>query len=319
MTGSRLGPPLKNAYLFIGEEVFLIEEELSHARNLLGDGASMNSSSWQAPEVYRIDEVIGLCNTMPFLSDRRLVVVRNAHKLPAADQEKINGYLGDPCPSTTLILTMESVKDKDEAKVTKWLTSPHETVHFNALKGRDAIEWIAGRAQALGKTIDRVAANRLAEATAGNVWFMASEIDKLSLYTSDNPAISLKDVEELVMRSLEPPVFSFLDSLFDRRKDVITKLCELEWTGMTELEIISRIEKNITQHYQVLVENKKNLPGLSAYGEKKISGRRSLWSASQLVELLGEIRKVEHGIKSGKSLHPYAEMHDAILSVLSPA
>ena len=319
MTGSRLRPPLKNAYLFIGEEVFLIEEELSHARNLLGDGASMNSSSWQAPEVYRIDEVIGLCNTMPFLSDRRLVVVRNAHKLPAADQEKINGYLGDPCPSTTLILTMESVKDKDEAKVTKWLTSPHETVHFNALKGRDAVEWIAGRAKALGKTIDRDAAIRLAEATAGNVWFMASEIDKLSLYTSDKPAISLKDVEELVMRSLEPPVFSFLDSLFDRRKDVITKLCELEWTGMTELEIISRIEKNITQHYQVLVENKKNLPGLSAYGEKKISGRRSLWNASQLVELLGEVRKVEHGIKSGKSLHPYAEMHDAILSVLSPA
>ncbi|HNY66335.1 MAG TPA: DNA polymerase III subunit delta [Deltaproteobacteria bacterium] len=316
MKVSRLKDPLKSAYLFVGEEVFLIEEELQAARSLLGDGASMNSSSFQAQEAHRMDEIIGLCNTMPFLADRRLVVVRNAHKLPAGDVERLKGYLADPCPSTTLILTLEGVKD--EKKFLKGLP-PLEVVRFDALKGKDTIDWIVSRARACGKGIDRAAASLLADATAGNAWFIASEIEKLSLYVGDRPAIDSKDVEHLVMRSLEPPVFAFLDSLFDRKKDVAIRLCELEWSGMTELEVISRIEKNITQHYQVLVENRKNLQGLSPYVEKKILGRRSLWNAQQLSALLGEIRKVEHGIKSGRSLHPYAAVHEAIMGVMFPA
>jgi DNA polymerase III subunit delta len=317
MKTSRLQSPLKNAYLFMGEEIFLLEEELAHARTLLQDGAAMNSSSHQASEIHRIEDIIGICNTMPFLSDQRLVVIRNVHKLPAGDGEKVKAYLADPCPSTTLILTVEGVKD--EKKFTKGLAHPIEMVRFDALKGKDVIDWITGRAKSFGKSIDRDAAYLLADATGGNVWFMASEIEKLSLFTKERPAISIKDVEGLVMRSLEPPVFAFLDSLFDRKKDVIIRLCELEWSGMTELEVISRIEKNITQHYQILAENKKSLPGMSPYVEKKISGRRSLWSASQLRELLGKIRNVEHGIKSGRSLHPYAAVHEAIMGVMFPA
>jgi DNA polymerase III subunit delta len=317
MKSLRIAPPLKAAYLFVGEEIFLIEEELAHTRALLEDGAAMNSSSYQAQEIHRIEEVVSLCNTMPFLSDRRLVVIRNVHKLTAGDSQKIRDYLSDPCPATTLILTMEG--QKDEKRFTKGLTSPIETVRFDALKGRDIIDWILDRAQSFGKKIDRDAASLLSDATGGNVWFMASEIEKLGLYTKDRPVISIKDVESLVMRSLEPPVFAFLDSLFDRKKDVIIRLCELEWSGMTELEVISRIERNITQHYQVLVENRKNLPGMNPYVEKKISGRRSLWNGAQLVTLLEDIRKVEHGIKSGRTMHPYAAVHEAILGAMFPA
>lgn len=314
---SRLTRPLKNAYLFVGEEIFLLEEELSRARSLLEDGAAMNSSSYQYSEIQRIEDVISLLNTMPFLSDQRLVVIRNAHKLSSSDQEKLRSYLSDPCSSTILILTIEGARD--EKKFTKGLAHPIEIVRFDALKGRDVVDWIVGRAKMFRKSFERDAAQLLAEATGGNVWFMASEIEKLSLYTKDRPSISLKDVESLVMRSLEPPVFAFLDSLFGRKKDVVIRLCELEWSGMAELEVISRIEKNITQHYQVIVENRKSLPGMSPYTEKKISGRRSLWNASQLVELLEKIRKVEHGIKSGRSQHPYVAVHEAITGVLFPA
>jgi DNA polymerase III subunit delta len=317
MTTPRLTRPLKNAYLFAGEEIFLIEEALTQARSLLEDGAAMNILSYQSSEIHRIEDIISIMNTMPFLSDQRLVVIRNAHKLSAGDLEKIRAYLADPCPATVLILTVEG--SKDDRKITKELKSPLEILRFDALKGREVVDWITGRAKMNKKGIDRDAAFLLAEVTGGNVWFIASEIEKLSLYVKDRPSISIKDVESLVMRSLEPPVFAFLDSLFDRKKDVVIRLCELEWSGMTELEVISRIEKNITQHYQVIVENRKGLPGMSPFVEKKLSGRRSLWSASQLVELLEKIRKVEHGIKSGRTQHPYTAVHEAITGVLFPA
>jgi DNA polymerase-3 subunit delta len=277
----------------------------------------MNSSSYQSSEIHRIEDIISLLNTMPFLSDQRLVVLRNAHKLSVGDLEKIRAYLADPCPATVLIMTAEGTRD--DKKITKDLKSPLEILRFDALKGKDAVDWIMRRAKNYKKTIDRDAATLLNDATGGNVWFMASEIEKLSLYVKDRPSISIRDVESLVMRSLEPPVFAFLDSLFDRKKDVVIRLCELEWAGMTELEVISRIEKNITQHYQVIVENRKGIQGMSPFVEKKLSARRSLWSASQLVELLEKIRRVEHGIKSGRTQHPYAAVHEAITGVLFPA
>jgi DNA polymerase III delta subunit len=148
---------------------------------------------------------------------------------------------------------------------------------------------------------------------------MASEIEKLCLYIVERPSITIKDVEFLVMRSVEPPIFSFLDSLFDRKRDVSGKLAELESSGVSELEIISRIEKLTTQHYQVLVENQRSIPGINPFVEKKIAQRKSLWTARQLVSLLSSIRRIEHSIKSGRTLHPYTAVHETIMDVMSPA
>jgi DNA polymerase-3 subunit delta len=187
------------------------------------------------------------------------------------------------------------------------------------LKGQYLIAWITNRASLYGKKIDRDAAFLLADATAGNVWFMASEIEKLCLYIVERPSITIKDVEFLVMRSVEPPIFSFLDSLFDRKRDVSGKLAELESSGVSELEIISRIEKLTTQHYQVLVENQRSIPGINPFVEKKIAQRKSLWTARQLVSLLSSIRRIEHSIKSGRTLHPYTAVHETIMDVMSPA
>ena len=314
----QIHPPLKESYLLIGEEVFLIEEQLTSLRALMGDNASMNSAWYQAQEVQRAEDVVELCNTMPFLSDRRLIVLRNFHRLGRREQECIRAYLERPCSSTTLVLTIEGVSGKEEKKYTKDFPQGMEVLQFDSLKGRDLHDWIAGRARMYGKTADRDAVYLIAEITGGNIWFIASEIEKLSLYVGTRPAITIKDVEYLVMRSHEPPIFAFMDALFDRKKDAIVKLYELEHTGINELEVISRIENQITQHYQILCGGKGRPPGMHPFVEKKILARRSLWNALQLTRLLSHVRKIEQGIKSGRTLHPYAAIHEAILGVLFP-
>lgn len=311
--------PLKEVYLLAGGEVFLIEEQLSSVRALLGDNASMNSSWYHAQEIKRAEEIVELCNTMPFLSDRRLIVIRNIHKLGQKEQGRITAYLERPCSSTTLILTIEGAQEREEKNFTKGLPRGAEVLRFDTLKGRDLHDWIAGRVRVYGKTMDRDAVYLLAEVTGSNVWFIASEIEKLSLYIGSRPAITIKDVEYLVMKSHEPPVFAFMDSLFDRKKDSLLRLHELEYTGISELEMISRIENQIVQHYQVLCTRKGRPPGMHPFVEKKILTRGSLWNAPQLTRLLSAIRRIEQGIKSGRTLHPYAAIHEAILGVIFPA
>lgn len=315
----QIHPPLKEVYLLTGEEVFLIEEQLTAVKSLLGEDASMNSSWYQAQEIQRAEEVVGLCNTMPLFTDRRLIVIRNFHKLGQKEKNRILAYVQQPCNFTTLILTMEGVAEREEKKHAKGLPADLTVLRFSTLKGRDLHDWIAGRIRMYGKTMDRDAVSLLAEITGGNIWFIATEIEKLCLHVANNPSVTIKDVEYLVMESYEPPVFAFMDSLFERKKDAIVRLYELEHTGVNELEVISRIENQIAQHYQVLCCGKNSRAGVHPYVEKKILGRRSLWSASQLTGLLSAVRRVEHGIKSGRTLHPYTAIQGALLEALFPA
>ena len=302
--------PLKSTYLFVGQETFLIEEQLSSIRTSLGENASMNYACFNAEEGLHAEEIVALCNTMPFLSEKRLIVVRNIHKPGAQQVEPILRYVENPSDFTTLIMTIEG--QKENKPFTKKLATTVHVLQFDPLKGAGLIDWIQQRAKLYSKKMDKDAAFLLADITGSNTWFIATELEKLSLYAGVRETITLKDVEFLVMRSNEPSIFAFMDSLFDRKKDAIFRLYELETSGIQELEIISRIENAAIQHYQILFGKQGKKSGVHPFVEKKISSRKSLWRASQLKSLLREIRALEQSLKSGRSFQIWVALSDAI-------
>ncbi len=302
--------PLKSTYLFVGQETFLIEEQLSSIRASLGENASMNYASFNAEEGLNASELVELCNTMPFLSERRLIVVRNIHKLKAKHIETLVGYVENPSDFTTLIMTIEG--QKEGKQITKQLGKTVQVMRFDPLKGAGLIDWIQRRAKEYSKKMDKDAAYLLADITGSNTWFIATELEKLSLYAGPRETITLNDVEFLVMRSTEPSIFAFMDSLFDRKKDAIFRLHELETTGIAELEIISRIENAAIQHYQILFRKDGKKTGVHPFVEKKISSRKSLWRASQLKDLLKQIRALEQSLKSGRSFQIWVALSEVI-------
>lgn len=303
--------PLKSIYLFVGQETFLIEEQLSSIRATLGENASMNYAPFNADEGVTIEEIINLCNTLPFLSDKRLIVVRNIHKLSAKNMDPVIRYAENPSDFTTLIMTIEG--QKEDKKILKHFETKADVVRFDPLKGPGLIDWIQQRVKLYNKKMDKDAAFLLADITGSNTWYIASELEKLALYAGSRPTITLADVEFLVMRSNEPSIFAFMDSLFDRKKDAIFRLHEIETSGIPELEIISRIENAAIQHYQILFGKQGKKQGIHPYVEKKISSRRSLWSASQLKELLSGVRRVEQGLKSGRLFQVWVALSETII------
>ncbi|HHO76241.1 MAG TPA: DNA polymerase III subunit delta [Deltaproteobacteria bacterium] len=301
---------LKNTYLYVGEETFLIEENLAALAASLGENASMNYASFNAEDSKTIDNVISLCNTMPFLADTRLIVLRNMNKLPAGQRKRVLEYAANPSESTTLIMTIEGTKE--DKKLMGDLPTNVRVIRFDPLKGAGLIDWIQKRVMIYNKKMDKDAAFLLTDITGGNTWFIASEIEKLSLYAGSRTVITIKDVEFLVMRSHEPSVFAFMDSLFDRKKDAILKLCEIETFGIPDLEIISRIENQTIQHYQILFRNQGKKAKIHPFVEKKISSRKSLWKAHQLKDLLRQTRLLEHDVKTGRSFHVWVALSEII-------
>ncbi|MBN1635336.1 MAG: hypothetical protein JW920_02410, partial [Deltaproteobacteria bacterium] len=187
---------------------------------------------------------------------------------------------------------------------------------FDPLKGKSLIAWIQNHVKINSKEIDRDAAFLLADITGSNAWFLSTEIEKLCLYIGKRTTISSKDVEYLVMRSYEPSIFTFLDALFDRKKDALIRLHEIEQTGVVALDIVSRIENLTVQHYEILIGKQQNQTRIHPFVQKKINPRKTLWKASQLEWLLTEMRRIEHNIKTGIASHPYVAITDTIGTLL---
>lgn len=297
--------------VFIGQEAFLLEEALSRLKAGIGDGASMNWATYNAEEGIHVDEILNLCNTFPFLSERRVIVIRNAHKLVEKQVDQILSYLENPSESTSMILVLEGEKVDD--KTLKKLARNAAVVRFDPMRNvSERTGWIMNRAKVHGKTIERDAAMLLADLTGTNMWFMATEIEKLSLYTASRPIITIGDVRELVMKNYETSIFTFLDALFDRKKEALFRLYEIESLGVPELEIINRIENQVINHYVVLAGLDWKKVKIHAFVAEKAMARKSMWSSSQLLALLDEVRTIEHQIKSSSISHAFIAMSELI-------
>ena len=73
--------PIKPVQVFIGEETLLLEEAIARLKAGLDENAALNSAAYNAEENLNVDQIVDLLNTLPFLSDRRLVIIRNFNKL----------------------------------------------------------------------------------------------------------------------------------------------------------------------------------------------------------------------------------------------
>jgi|APIni6443716594_1056825.scaffolds.fasta_scaffold74113_2 DNA polymerase-3 subunit delta len=321
MSSQKLQGRFSNA-VFIAHETFLVEEELARLKQQLGENISMNWATFNAEESPAMNEIINLCNTMPFLSEQRVVIIKNGHKLSAKQLDQVLLYLENPCDITTFILIMEVEKtDKDLNKLIKRFDGKAQIVRFESIKNRgERINWIMERTPLHGKKIDKDAAVLLADMTGGSsMWYLDSEIQKLCLYVAQSLSITGKDVHEAVMRTHEPAIFAFLDALFDRKKDALSRLYELELSGVTELEIISRIENQIINHYVVLSGRDWKKMKIHDFVADKAMRRKSSWSIAQLTTLLKDVRGIEQKLKSSSLIHVYAALTELIgRLVLSP-
>ncbi|HQI82108.1 MAG TPA: DNA polymerase III subunit delta [Deltaproteobacteria bacterium] len=320
MRTARAQRPLANA-VFLGMESFFVEERLGRIKDLFEGDTALNWSVFNGDQDPDMDEIISLCNTLPFLSQRRVIVIRNAHKLPPRYLDRVLLYLDNPCETTSLILVLEDEKaDRETSRLLKRFEGKADIERFEPIRNRnERIQWIMNRAVLMGKQMDKDAAVMLSDMTGSSVWYLASEIDKLCLYVGRNPTITGNDVAAAVMRTYEPAIFTFLDSLFERKKDALSRLYEIERSGVGELEIVSRIENQIIAHYAVLTGGQWKKMKIHEYTAEKAGKRKSLWSASQLCAFLGEVRRIEQRLKSSSLAHGYASLAEVIGRLVLPA
>ena len=124
-----------------GDDPVLVAEEVRRlVKTLAGDDPALSVEDFWGDDV-DLDAVAGACLTPPFLSDRRVVILRDAGRFGTDALGPLLAFLDDPLPTTALIVAAGG------GRLAPKLTAAIKAVgHVVATgPGRDTKGWLEGR------------------------------------------------------------------------------------------------------------------------------------------------------------------------------
>ncbi len=205
-------PPLKPAYLLLGDDLPKIEQAVKRlkARIVEESGSDANISEFDAT-VDTASEVVGAANTLAFLGGTRLVLVRQANAWLKAEKESVAAYLAAPAPDACLALVAEKLPATDLLRAA---TAKHgDILEYAAPKGAQLPQWVIKEAAArLDMDLGMQEARLLVQRCGDNQNVLLRELEKLQLY-ADGRRITADDIRLLGTPTYEASIFDLLDSL----------------------------------------------------------------------------------------------------------
>ena len=185
-------------YLFFGEEEFLIQEALDLIVKKVVDPGTRD---FNFNIVYCRDTgasgIVNLAQTLPLMSERRLVIAKEIDVFKAADLEELSLYLKEPSPSTCLV--MVSNQGKFEKKAVLSAVEAHGAVtRFYPLLDREMVPWIGDWAKTRGLSIQRDAAHYLWQTLGNDLQKLGNELQKVEIFIKDRKNIAFDDVKAVV-------------------------------------------------------------------------------------------------------------------------
>jgi len=200
-------------YVIAGKEESLVN---AHCRELLD---KLLESSQRTTGLFDADassvsasEVLDELRTSPFLTDKRVVLVKDADKFISANRTPLEKYFDNPCPTGRLIFTVRSwdartILAKKLAKAGKLIkvTQPKRSELPSRL--------IKYASEAHDKKLSRDTASLLIELTGDELPQLYSEIDKLALFADAEKAITTKHIESLIGHNRLFNAFTVIDAV----------------------------------------------------------------------------------------------------------
>ncbi len=189
--------PARSVYLVKGDDPSLVDQA-THAlcEELVGDGdPSLMVEEFGGPgaDQFEVGAVIDACTTPPFLVERRIVVVREAGQLNAADAKRLAAYLDDPLPTTTLVLAGGG--GTVPQALTKAAGAAGGVVDTTVGRGKARSQWLAEHLSGGPVRLDGPAASRLAEHLGGDVGRLEGLLDTLAAAYGSGATVTSADLE----------------------------------------------------------------------------------------------------------------------------
>ena len=313
-------------YLLRGDDEVRIKEILSGFQSGLGDAsmADLNTVRLNG-EGLSFEALQADALTIPFLTDRRLVIVENARTmLTKAGKDSAEKYINlfTTLPeSSALVFVVDDQlgkrrgersweNQKSYAWVTKWIEE-------NAKRGliidcllpvdEDMPAWIMRKAKELGGAFRPDAAHMLASYIGNNTLQAGHEVEKLITYVGSAGVVEPDHVTLLTAHEQEGSIFALTDALGERNAVKAMQEFQLltEKSDVMELSgMIHRQSRLLIQAREIIDEGgsvqqiEKELKVLN-FIARKLYTQAQRFSLRQLLDIFSRLLEIDEGIKTG--------------------
>ncbi|WP_078545526.1 DNA polymerase III subunit delta [Litchfieldia alkalitelluris] len=307
---------ISSTYLLYGTESFLINEtkDLLISKVLTEEEKDFNLSVYDLEEV-PVEVAIEDAETLPFLGDKRIVLLKNPSFLTSEkakvehNTSKLEEYLNAPAPFSILILIAPYAKLDERKKITKLLKRQAEVLEANTLNEKELITWIRERASLNGVTITDSAISLVLQLSGTHLSMLTQEIDKMSLFVGINGQIDEGVVSSLVPRTIEQNIFSLIENIVQRNLDVALRIFyDLIRNNEEPIKILALLATQFRLLLHVKEFSKKGYGQQQIAGHLKVhpfrvklaAGQANLFSEEELVGIMSQIAEMDYEMKSGK-------------------
>ncbi|MGC8855888.1 MAG: DNA polymerase III subunit delta [Anaerolineae bacterium] len=206
-------------FLF-GNDEYAISRRLHQLSEIFADptSASMNTARLEARNMSE-DDLNNAINAMPFLAERRLVLLANpsARYTTPATQKRFLEFL-EKVPPTTLLVIYETLEPKESEKhwLLKWAQKHPALIQTQAFmlpRPKEMTAWILTETKHQGGSMEPSAAARLSEMVGTDTRQAAQEIAKVLAYVNWARPVRVEDVETVTILTAQQSVFDFVDAL----------------------------------------------------------------------------------------------------------
>jgi DNA polymerase-3 subunit delta len=297
-------------YLFHGDDEYSIKETLTGLQSKLGepDMLDLNTINFEG-QTLTFSELRHACDSIPFLADKRLVIVHNLMAQKPQFLEELIDYLPH-LPETTRLFFVESKLMPEKHPLVKLANSDDDgyVKAFKRPKGGSLENWIRKRVRDDSGQIAPRAVHLLAINVGNDLALLDNEIEKLLLYKRSE-IIEAEDVWLLCPHVAEASIFDLVDALGNRNGRIAARLLHQK---LREGADPFRLFAMFVRQFRLLIQVKELQEEGSQLHEivetikihnfvaGKLSQQSKNFSLSQLEQIYAHLLEIDVGVKTGK-------------------
>lgn len=300
-------------HLIYGDELLLMEQKLTKMKKEYNcNDENMNYSSYDLTND-TIENVYEDVITLPFFTNNKMIVVKNAIFLTTKKVKKdehtlqlFEKCLDDIADNIHLVIFICAEKLDERKVIVKKLRKVANVYAINKLnyyKVSDSARQSIKRREAI---IDDDALELLLSRTGTNLIDVASEVEKLCLYTKH---ITYKDVDVLVNKPVDENVFDLTSAILNRHHDKIFNIYkDLMLMNEEPVKLIILIANSMRLIYQVKLLDRKGytdqeiakMLGVNPFRLKYVRQEGGSFQIDELLRYLNKLSLLDVKIKTGQ-------------------
>lgn len=295
----------KNMYLLYGEEAYLKGQYKKKLQDALVPPEDTVNMNFYSGKNISVKELIDQGETMPFFSERRLLVVEDSGFFKSASPE-LAQYL-EHVPETTFFLFVEEEVDK-RGKLFKTVKSKGRAVEFTTQTEETLQRWILGILKRENRNITRSTMELFLEKTGTDMKNISMELEKLLSYTMGREVITSEDVEAVCTTRTVNKIFEMVNHIAEKKQK---QALDLYYDLLALKEPPMRILYLITRQFNLLLQVKElrgqgydgnavaSRMGVQSFIVRGLLRQVEFFTPEQLREMVESCVSMEEAVKTG--------------------